>query len=114
ASFGIIGLDCALPLYAQALIEDGVLDWPGMIKMMTISPARLVGLDRAGIGRLEVGLPADITVIDPDLPWTIDPEQFASVARNCPFAGWEVKGRAVAALVGGDLRLMRAMERVAG
>lgn len=111
ASFGIVGLDCALALYAKALIDDGVLDWPTMLTMMTINPARLVGLDRRGIGRLGVGLPADITVIDPDLPWIIDADQFATVARNCPFHGWEVKGRAVAVLVGGDLRLTRAMER---
>ena len=112
ASFGIIGLDCALPLYAKAIIEDGVLDWPAMLAMMTINPARLTRLDQLGIGRLAVGLAADITVIDPDLPWTIDPESFASVGRNCPFAGWEVQGRAVAVLVGGELKLSRITARV--
>ena len=110
-AFGVIGLDCALPLYIKALIEDGVLDWPAMLAMMTINPARLVGLDAQGAGRLKPGLPADITVIDPDLTWTIDPHQFASTGRNCPFAGWEVKGRAIAALVAGEVRLMRSVER---
>jgi dihydroorotase len=111
ASFGVVGLDCALPLYAQALIEDGVVDWPAMLAMMTINPARLVGLDAQSAGLLKQGLPADITVIDPDLTWTIDPEQFASTGRNCPFAGREVKGRAIAVLVGGDLRLVRSLDR---
>ncbi len=109
APFGIVGLECALPLYRRALIDDGVIDWPRLIAMMTIEPARLVGLDRAGLGSLAAGGPADVTVIDPDEQWTIDPERFASAGRNCPFAGWTVQGRAVATIVGG--RVQHAIER---
>lgn len=112
ASFGIVGLDSALPLYAKALIEDGVLDWPAMLAMMTINPARLVGLDRLGIGRLAVGLPADVTVIDPASKWTIDPAEFLSVGRNCPFAGWEVNGRSILTVVGGEIRNDRIHARI--
>jgi len=108
ASFGVVGLDCALPLYAKALIDDGVLDWPTMLAMMTIYPARLVGLDQLGIGRLATGLPADITIIDPEHHWCIDPAAFKTVARNCPFLGWEVKGRAETVIVGGQIK-MRVM-----
>lgn len=112
ASFGIVGLDCALALYAEALIADGVLDWPAMLAMMTINPARLVGLDQQGLGQLAVGGPADVTIIDPGLRWTIDVDQFASKGRNCPFHGWEVTGRAIGVIAGGELRLSRAAERV--
>lgn len=104
APFGIIGLDCALALYAKALIDTDLIEWPRLIELLTIEPARLVGLDPVGIGRLEIGLPADITVIDPNLTWTIDTDQFKSQARNCPFNGWEVRGRAIATIVGGELR----------
>ena len=68
---------------------------------MTIEPARLVDLDQRGIGRLDVGLPADITVIDPDMTWTIDSDDFASKGRNTPFNGVEVTGRATMTIVGG-------------
>jgi dihydroorotase len=112
ASFGIIGLDCALPLYIKALLEDGVLDWPAMLAMMTSNPAKLLGLDRQGLGTLHVGGPADVTIIDPALQWAIDVDEFASVGRNCPFDGWNVTGRAVAAIVGGKLRLARVVERI--
>jgi dihydroorotase len=95
ASFGIIGLDCALPLYVKALIEDGVLDWPAMLAMMTIQPARLVRLDQRGIGRLTPGLIGDVTVIDPQMQWTLDVASFASVGRNCPFNGWKAERSAV-------------------
>ena len=73
APFGIIGLETALGLYAEALIDPGVIDWLRLIAMMTIEPARLCGFEARGLGRLNVGGPADITVIDPDLEWTISP-----------------------------------------
>jgi len=107
APFGIIGLDCALPLYARALIDDGVIDWPATLGMMTINSARLVGLDRRGLGSLTLGGPADITIIDPALEWTIDVAEFASRSRNCPFHGWKVRGRAIATIVEG--RVCRAV-----
>jgi dihydroorotase len=113
APFGIIGLDCALSLYAKALIEGGVLDWPGMLRMMTINSARLVGLDSRGLGSLSLGGPADVTIIDPDLEWTIDVAEFASRSRNCPFHGWKVRGRAVGTIVGGAVRLLRTVHRMA-
>jgi len=111
ASFGIIGLDCALALYAQALIEDGVIDWPHLIAMMTSNPAKLVGLDRLGLGALAVGGPADLTIIDPALEWTIDVNEFASAARNCPFHGWPVRGRSIATIVGGEIKHARIPAR---
>jgi len=104
APFGIIGLECALPLYARALVEDSVIDWPRLIALMTWESARLVGLDRMGLGRLAVGGPADITLIDPEFAWTIDVGEFRSRSRNCPFHGWSVRGRAVATIVGGEVR----------
>ena len=112
ASFGIIGLDCALSLYAKALIEDGVIAWPAMLALMTIHPARLVRLDRYGIGRLTPGLSGDVTVIDPQVQWSIEVGAFASVGRNCPFDGWKVTGRAVASIVGGTVKHVRAVERM--
>lgn len=111
APFGVVGLECALSLYAKALIEDGVLDWPHLLAMMTSHPASLVGLDRSGYGSLTVGGPADITVIDPDLEWTIDAEGFRSKGRNCPFDGRRVQGRAIATFVGGRCRLIREGQR---
>ena len=103
APFGIVGLDCALGLYAKALVDSGHIDWTRLIALLTIEPARLVGLDQTGIGRLEIGLPADLAVIDPEMPWTIDPDEFASKGRNSPFAGVEVTGRATMTIVGGEI-----------
>jgi len=98
APFGMIGLESALPVYVRALIEPGILEWPDLLARLTINPARVLGLP---YGTLAVGAEADVTVIDPEAEWTIDPGQFASRGRNCPFAGWKVKGRVKWTLVGG-------------
>ena len=111
AAFGMVGLECALPLYKEALIDDGVLDWPRMLAMMTSQPAELVNLHHLGLGRLEVGGPADLTIIDPDLEWTIDPHQFRSTGRNCPFAGRQVRSKAIATIVAGRLRHHQLADR---
>jgi len=103
ASFGIVGLDCALALYAKALIDDGVLNWAQMLGMMTHNPAMLI--NRPELGTLTVGELASITIIDPNQPWTIDIDSFASTARNCPFNGWDVKGKAIATIYNGSLAL---------
>lgn len=104
APFGIIGLQTALPLYAEALVATGLISWPRLIALMTIEPARLCGLDARGLGALRVGGPADVTVIDPDLPWTIQADQLPGRSHNTPFAGRSVRGRAVATVVAGQVR----------
>jgi len=101
APFGIIGLETALPLYVQALIDPGVLSWPTLIEKLTCRPARILSLDK---GTLSVGSDGDVTLIDPERRWTIDASQFQSKSRNCPFDGWQVRGRAVATIVGGRLK----------
>lgn len=98
---GIIGLECALALYIKALVEPGHIPWMKLIELMTTNQAAIVKLDK---GTLREGADADVTIIDPNLAWTIDKEQFRSKSRNCPFHGWQVKGRAIATIVGGEVK----------
>jgi dihydroorotase len=101
APFGIISLECALALYIKALIEPGHISWMKLIEMMTASCARIVKLPK---GTLAIGADADVTVIDPQRTWKIDVAQFKGKSRNCPFQGWDVKGRAIATIVAGDVK----------
>ena len=110
APMGIIGLECALPLYVQALVTPGHISWQRLIELMTINPARIAKLDK---GTLAVGADADVTIIDPALQWTIDRDRFASKSRNCPFHGRAVVGGAVATIVGGNVRWERRGEGAA-
>ncbi len=88
-------------LYVKALIEPKVLDWPGLIRLMTVNPAAIIGIDKGTLGR---GRQGDVTIIDPDAEWVVDVNQFVSKSRNCPYHGWKLKGRAEKTIVGGELR----------
>ena len=101
APFGIISLECALGLYAKAMIDTGLLDWPGLIARMTVNPASVINRP---LGRLVVGGPADVTIINPKMRWTVRVDTFRSRSRNCPFDGWELSARPVAAIVGGSIK----------
>jgi dihydroorotase len=101
APFGIASLECALGLYVKALIEPGILDWPGLIKLMTEKPAKIIGVDK---GTLGVGKQADVTIIDPQARYKIDVNKFRSKSRNCPYHGLEVTGKVETTIVGGEIR----------
>jgi dihydroorotase len=101
APFGIASLECALALFVKALIEPGILDWPGLIRLMTENPARIIGVDK---GTLGVGKQADVTIIDPKAEYEIDVNRFRSKSRNCPYHGWKVTGKVEKTIVGGEIR----------
>jgi dihydroorotase len=99
APFGILGLETELGLFLDILVHKRkVISLPRLIEMYTVNPARLLGLET---GTLAPGAPGDVTVLDPDLEWTVDKNTSASLSRNNPFHGWEIKGRAVRTIVGG-------------
>jgi len=101
APFGIASLECALGLYVKALIEPRILDWPGLIRLMTEKPAKIIGVDKGTLGK---GKQADVTIIDPDAECVIDTSNFRSKSRNCPYQGWRIKGKVEKTIVGGEVR----------
>jgi dihydroorotase len=104
APFGIASLECALGLYVKALIEPKILDWPGLIRLITVSPARVIGIDK---GTLTRGKQGDVTIIDPNAEWQIDVNNFLSKSRNCPYHGWKIHGKVEKTIVGGEVRFER-------
>ena len=74
---------------------------------MSVNPARILGVDK---GTLCLGADADITVIDPDVRWTVDPARFRSKSTNTPFAGWKLRGRADTVIVGGRVKYRATAE----
>jgi dihydroorotase len=101
APFGIASLECALGLYVKALLEPGILDWPGLIRLMTEKPAKIIGVDKGTLGK---GKQGDVTIIAPDAEYRIDVNKFRSKSRNCPYHGWTVKGKVEKTIVGGEIR----------
>ncbi|MHC4928218.1 MAG: dihydroorotase [Planctomycetota bacterium] len=101
APCGMVGIECALPLYRKALIDTGACDWSQMLAMLTWRPAEIINAQK---GSLAVDDRADIVIIDPDAQWSIDANKFYSKSRNCPYQGWNVKGKVLYTLVAGELR----------
>ena len=104
APFGVVGLETSLGLVVTKLIEAGHLDWSTALAKMTINPARVLGINK---GTLALGADADVTIIDPDVRWIVDPREFRSKSTNTPFAGWELRGRASTVIVGGRVKMTR-------
>ncbi len=99
APFGIVGLETELGLFLDILVhKKRAIDAAKLVEMFTLNPARLLRLDR---GTLSPGAPADITLIDASLEWTVDKAAFASQSRNTPFHGMTLRGRAVRTIVAG-------------
>ena len=96
---GIIGLETSLPL-SLALVRDGLIDEKRLLELMSVNPARILGL---AAGTLSTGAAADITLINPDLVFTYTEDLVVSKSRNSPFLGWKLQGRAVLTMVGGRI-----------
>ncbi len=96
AANGIIGLETAVSLSLR-LVQEGVLTLDCLVEKMSTNPARILGLESG----LRVGQPADITILDPDVEYIVNSDNFQSLSRNTPFEGWQLKGRPIFTLVGG-------------
>ena len=101
APFGMIGLETALGIVNQQLIQPGHLDWPAVLAKMTVNPARVLELEQ---GTLQVGKEADVTVIDPAVRWTVSKSSLLSKSSNTPLLGTELHGRADTVIVGGRVK----------
>ncbi len=100
APFGIVGLETALSIGLTELVHTGILSPLDFFEKLTINPARLLGVSR---GKLQTGEIADITLVDPEVSYKINPKDFHSKSRNTPFKGREVKGKAVLTMVSGNI-----------
>ncbi|MBN4076137.1 dihydroorotase [Gemmatimonas aurantiaca] len=98
---GMVGLETVLGLVKTYLIDKGFLTWPDVIAKMTVNPARII---RQPLGDLAVGRSADLTIIDPDREWTVDPTKFKSLSRNTPFGGWKLSGKVEMTVLRGVIR----------
>ena len=100
APFGIVGLETALGVLLTDLVHTRVLDLPALVERLACAPARIFNLPGGSLAR---GAPADVTVFDPDLEWSVDPSEFASKGRNTPYADRLLRGRAIATIVDGHV-----------
>ena len=100
AAFGMVGLETALSIVQQVMVDEGLLDWAGVADRMSARPARIGRVSGHG-EPLAVGSPANLTLVDPAARWTVDPASLASRSRNTPYAGMTLPGRVVATFLRG-------------
>ncbi|PIU41445.1 MAG: dihydroorotase [Candidatus Omnitrophica bacterium CG07_land_8_20_14_0_80_42_15] len=101
AAFGIIGLETSLALAIANLVQTKVLSWGRLVELMSLGPARILGLNKKGA--LSEGNDADITIIDPEKEWIYTESSIQSKSKNSPFINWKFKGKAVSVITGGEL-----------
>lgn len=98
APFGMLGLETSLALVVTHLVKPGLLTLAQLVDKMSVAPARILGVPG---GALSVGMPADITIFDPDAEWTVDVSKFKSKSRNSVLDGVALTGRAITTFVAG-------------
>ena len=98
APFGIVGLETAVSLSLDRLVHAGLIRLPRLVELLSVNPARIL---RIPGGSLAPGVPADITILAPDLTVRIDAASLRSRSKNTPFDGWTLRGGVAATIVGG-------------
>ncbi|MFF5779654.1 dihydroorotase [Streptomyces virginiae] len=92
AAMGMVGLETALSVVQQTMVETGLLDWAGVAERMSFAPARIGGLENHG-RPVSAGEPANLTLVETSYRGVVDPAHFASRSRNTPYEGRELPGR---------------------
>lgn len=100
APFGIVGLESCVPLAFDRLVHTGLIRVGRLIELLSTNPARIL---RVPGGSLAVGVPADMTILAPDLTVTLNAARLRSKSKNTPFDGWKLRGGVAATIVGGRI-----------
>ena len=102
AAFGMLGLETALSVVAKAMIESKLIDWAGLVKVMSENPAKIAGYKNHG-NEIKVGSRANLAVIDTKATWKVDRNRLASKSKNTPFEGMELPAKVLATIFDGRL-----------
>ena len=102
---GIIGFETALPATITNLIKPRHIDYFDMVRLMSYSPAMLLGIDR---GQIEEGKVADLTIFDPDKEYIYTKEMIVSKSKNSPWIGKKLIGEVAYTVVSGRIVYERA------
>lgn len=98
---GIIGFETALAATITALVDKGHIDYLDMVRLMSYSPAKVLGINK---GEIKIGADADLTIFDGEKEYTYTKDMIVSKSKNTPFIGKKLKGQVVYTIVGGDIK----------
>ena len=99
-AFGMTGLETALPIVIETMVDSGRMTWEDVARVMSTTPARIGGVDTQGRGLVE-GAPAHVTLVDASVRTTVDPAAQWTRSTNCPYRGMELPGQVRYTIYGG-------------
>jgi dihydroorotase len=102
---GMLGLQTALSVAVESMVDTGLLDWRGLADRMSTRPAAIGGLPDHG-AEIVAGAPANLVLLDPAARWRVDPHDLASRSRNTPYAGMDLPARVVATFLRGEATVL--------
>ena len=99
-AFGMTGLETALSVVIETMVKTGKLDWRGVARVMSQTPARIGRLEDQG-GDIAVGQQANLAIIDPNVTRVVDGASQLTASNNTPYAGMELPGQVIATFLHG-------------
>lgn len=98
SSMGVVGLETSFAAVNTYMVEKGYISFEKLVEVMSINPRKIFGLESG----IQIGKPADITIVDPKAKWAVNPEEFISMGKATPFAGKTLIGKVIATIYNGD------------
>ena len=98
SSMGVVGLETSFAAVNTYMVEKGYISFEKLVEVMSINPRKIFGIESG----IQIGKPADITIVDPQAKWTVNPEEFISMGKATPFAGKTLTGKVIATIYNGD------------
>ena len=97
---GVVGLETAFGVLNTKLVKTGIITIEKLIDMMSVKPREIFGLPG---GKIEVGAPADLALLDVDKKWCVNPENFVTMGRATPFENWNLQGENLLTICKGEI-----------
>ena len=98
SSMGVVGLETSFAAVNTYMVEKGYISFEKLVEVISINPRKIFGLESG----IQIGKPADITIVDPKTKWVVNPEEFISMGKATPFAGKTLTGKVIATIYNGD------------
>lgn len=98
SSMGVVGLETSFAAVNTYMVEKGYISFEKLVEVMSINPRKIFGIESG----IQIGKPADITIVDPKAKWVVNPEEFISMGKATPFAGKTLTGKVIATIYNGD------------
>lgn len=98
SSMGVVGLETSFAAVNTYMVEKGYISFEKLVEVMSINPRKIFGLESG----IQIGKPADITIVDPKAKWVVNPEEFISMGKATPFAGKTLTGKVIATIYNSD------------